>query len=401
MREVIISGVGMTPFGKRPDATVRSMAEAALAQALREADLAPADVQRVFFANAAGGLLTGQEMIRGQAALRYTGVLGVPMFNVENACASAASAFHLAWMSVASGACDVAAAVGAEKLSHPDKTAAFKAIGTAVPLEDLAGLRAHLELDEACDADEKRSLFMDIYASLTRRYMQRTGATAEDLADVAVKNHLHGSLNPLAQYRQEVTREEVLASRAVIEPLTLLMCAPIGDGAAAAVVCAPDIGRRAPQPAVRVRSSVVVSGWDRNGGGEPGAAERAAYFAYEQAGLGPEDLDVVELHDATAPAELMLYEEIGLCPEGEAPALLRSGATRLGGSLPVSPSGGLLSKGHPIGATGLAQIVELVCQLRGQAGLRQVEGARVALAENGGGFLGHDLAAGAVTILSS
>jgi acetyl-CoA acetyltransferase len=183
--------------------------------------------------------------------------------------------------------------------------------------------------------------------------------------------------------------------------LTLLMCAPIGDGAAAVVLCAPGIGQRTPQPAIRVRSSVVVSGWDRNGGKEPGAAERASYFAYEEAGIGPEDLDVVELNDATASAELMLYEEIGLCPKGEGPALLRSGATRLGGSLPVSPSGGLLSRSHPIGATGLAQIVELVWQLRGQAGFRQVEGARVGLAENSGGFLGHDLAVGAVTILST
>jgi acetyl-CoA acyltransferase len=401
MREVIVGGVGMTPFGTCPNASLRSLAEDALAQALREAELAPADVQRVFFSNAVGGLLTGQEMIRGQAALRYTGVLGVPLFNVENACASAASAFHLAWMSVASGVCDVAVAIGAEKLTHPDKTATLRAIGTAVPLDDLPVMREHLQLEDTDDTDEKHSLFMDIYAALTRRYMQRSGATIEDLADVVTKNRAHGSLNPLAKYRQRVSREDVLASRALIDPLTLLMCAPMGDGAAAIVVCEPGVQQRTPQAAVRVRSSVVVSGWDRNGGEEPGAAERASYLAYEEAGIGPEDLDVVELHDATASAELMLYEEIGLCPEGEGPALLRSGATRLGGSLPVSPSGGLLSKSHPIGATGLAQIVELVWQLRGQAGLRQVEGARVALAESSGGFLGHDLAVGAVTILST
>ena len=396
MRDVIVSGIGMTPFGKHADQSVRSLSETALALALDDAGLTPGDVQRVYFANAVGGLLTGQEMIRGQAALRYTGVLGVPIFNVENACASAASAFHLAWMSVASGTCDIAVAVGSEKLSHADKTAPFRAIGTAVPLDDMAGLRSELGLAES---DEKRSMFMDIYASLTRRYMERTGATVEDIAAVSVKNHLHGSLNPLAQYREEVTVEEVLASRAVVDPLTVLMCAPIGDGAAAAVLCASEVPAVRSRPPVRVRASVVVSGWDRNGG-EPGAVERAAYFAYEQSSIGPEDLDVVEVHDATAPAELMVYEEIGLCPKGEGPALLRSGATSLGGRLPVSPSGGLLAKGHPIGATGLAQIVELTCQLRGTAGLRQVHGARIALAENGGGFLGHDLAAGAVTILS-
>jgi acetyl-CoA acetyltransferase len=384
MRRVIVSGVGMTPFGLRPEASLRSLAETALAQALREADLAPTDVQRVFFANAVGGLLTGQEMIRGQAALRYTGVLGVPLFNVENACASSASAFHLAWVTVASGACDVAVAIGAEKLSHPDKAAALRAIATAVPLDDLAVLREYLPLDGAADSNEKRSLFIDIYAALTRRYMQRSGATAEDLADVVTKNRAHGALNPLARYQERVSREDVLASRALIEPLTLLMCAPIGDGAAAVVLCEPGVRQHTSHPAIRVRSSVVVSGWDRNGGEEPGAAERASYLAYEEAGIGPEDLDVVELHDTTASAELMLYEEMGLCPEGEGPALLRSGATRLGGSLPVSPSGGLLSRSHPIGATGLAQIVELVRQLQGQAGLRQVEGARVALGRERG-----------------
>jgi acetyl-CoA acetyltransferase len=336
-------------------------------------------------------------MIRGQAALRRTGLLGVPMFNVENACASAASAFHLAWLSVAAGACDVAVAVGAEKLSHEDKSRPFRAIGTAVPLDDLDNLRARLDL--ADDPEEKRSLFMDIYAALSLRYMERSGATVDDFADVSVKNHLHGSLNPLAQYRNEVTRDEVLASRAIVTPLTLMMCAPIGDGAAAAVLCAPDVPRSNGRPQVRVRASVVISGWDRSPG-EPGAVERAAAWAYDEAGLGPEDLDVVEVHDAAAPAELMVYEEIGLCPPGEGPALLQSGATRLGGRLPVSPSGGLLAKGHPIGATGLAQIAELVWHLRGEAGLRQVEGARVGLAENGGGFLGDDLATGAITILS-
>jgi len=395
--EVIVAGVGMTPFGKQDGQSVRSLAETALRDALADSGLSSRDVQKTFFANAAGGLITGQEMIRGQAALRHTGLLGAPLFNVENACASAASAFHLAWTSVASGSCDVAVAVGAEKLSHPDKVRPFRAIGTAVPLDDLDFLRERLDL--ADDGDENRSLFMDIYASLSLRYMERSGATVNDFADVSVKNHLHGSLNPMAQYRHEVTREEVLTSRPIVNPLTLMMCAPIGDGAAAAVLCAPDVPHANGRPAVRVRASVVLSGWDRSPG-EPGAVERAAARAYDQASLGPEDLDVVEVHDATASAELMVYEEIGLCPPGEGPALLHSGATRLGGRLPVSPSGGLLAKGHPIGATGLAQIAELVWHLRDEAGLRQVESAQVGLAENGGGFLGNDLAAGAITILS-
>ena len=230
--------------------------------------------------------------------------------------------------------------------------------------------------------------------------MERSGATVEDFARVAVKNHHHGARNPKAQYRDEVTIEEVLASREISWPLTLLMCSPIGDGAAAVVVCSDDYARRAGVAPVRVRASTLVSGTDR-ARGESAAIERAAQQAYDQAGIGPEDVDVVELHDAAAPAELMAYEELGLCPPGDGPKLLGSGDTTLGGRMPVNTSGGLISKGHPVGATGCGQLVELVDQLRGRAGDRQVDGARVALAENGGGFLGVENAAVVVTILST
>jgi acetyl-CoA acetyltransferase len=229
--------------------------------------------------------------------------------------------------------------------------------------------------------------------------MERSGAAIEDFARVAVKNHHHGALNPKAQYRQEVTLEEVLTSREISWPLTLLMCSPVGDGAAAVVVCSDEYARPLDADPIRVRACALVSGTDREHG-EPGAVERAAHRAYEQAGIGPDDVDVVELHDAAAPAELITYEELGLCGVGEGPKLLASGETALGGRLPVNTSGGLLSKGHPIGATGCGQIVELVDQLRGRTGNRQVDGARVALAENGGGFLGTDAAAMVVTILS-
>jgi acetyl-CoA acetyltransferase len=241
---------------------------------------------------------------------------------------------------------------------------------------------------------------MDIYASMSRAYMERSGATVRDLAEVAVKSHRNAALNPKAQFRSEVSVEEVLASREISAPLTLLMCSPIGDGAAAVVVCSEEYARRLGTAQVRVRACALVSGTDRTAG-EPGAVERAAQRAYADAGLGPEDLDVVEVHDAAAPAELMCYEELGLCAPGEGPRLLASGDTALQGRLPVNPSGGLLSKGHPIGATGCGQLVELVDQLRGRCGARQVEGPRIALAENGGGFLGTDAAAMVVTILST
>ncbi len=342
------------------------------------------------------------------------------MVNVENACASASSAFYLACMAVGSGAVDAALAVGSEKLTHEDRARSFAAIGTAVDQLQLAELQqwassgsAGSPLPEQADslpagtgggatpeqAGGKRSFFMDVYAANSRAYMKSSGATREDFAQVAVKSHRHAALNPYAQYRTEVTVDDVLASREIAPPLTLLMCSPIGDGAAALVVCSPKLARRL-GARVRVRACALVSGRDR-GPGEPGAVERAAQAAYEQAGVGPSDLDVVELHDAAAPAELITYEELGLCGEGEGPALLASGATALGGQVPVNPSGGLLSKGHPIGATGCAQLVELTEQLRGRCGQRQVAGARLALAQNGGGFLGTDAAAMVVTVLST
>lgn len=383
----------MTSFGKFPHSSVRALAEEATVAALDDAGLSSDRVETALFANATAGILHGQEMIRGQVALRHTGLLGIPIVNVENACASASSAFYLAWMAVASGSADVALAVGSEKLSHPDKQKAFDAIGTAVDLGQRAEMEARLG-----SSGGKRSFFMDIYAGMARDYMTRSGATTEDFARVVVKNQRHGALNPKAQYGGELAVDDVLASREVADPLTLLMCSPLGDGAAAVVLCAPEVAARVGAD-VKVAATVLLSGRDRTGVDEP-AVTRAATRAYERAGIGPSEVDVAEVHDAAAPAELIVYEELGLCGPGEGPALLASGATTLDGRVPVNPSGGLLAKGHPIGATGCAQLVELVDQLRGRCGDRQVEGARVALAENGGGFLGDDPAAVVITILS-
>jgi acetyl-CoA acetyltransferase len=401
---IVIAGTGMTQFGKQPNKTVRTLAEDAVQQALADAGIEAKDVETCFFSNAAAGLITGQEMIRGQAALRRTGLLGIPLFNVENACASAASAFHLAWLSVLSGQYEIALAVGSEKLTHEDKTRAFKAIATGVDLEDMAELTRRLDSTKTTKSDEKegqsRSFFMDVYASMTREYMKASGATAADFADIAVKNHDHGALNPKAQYRDRVTRQEVLSAREIAPPLTLLMCSPIGDGAAAAVIMsermAKKLGVRRP---VRIRASVLISGRD-HAPDEPGVVERAATKAYRVAGIEPRDAQVIEVHDATAPAELMVYEDLLLCARGEGPTLLRSGQTKLGGKNVVNPSGGLLSKGHPIGATGIAQIIEISDQLRGRAGARQVEGAKLGMTENGGGYLGPDAAAMSVNVFS-
>jgi len=400
--KAMVAGVGMTRFGKYSDRGLRSLAEEAVADALKDAGLEAKDVEAAFFSNAAAGLLTGQEMIRGQVALRHTGVLGIPLFNVENACASASSAFHLAWMAVGSGMYDVVLAVGAEKMHTEDKTRAFRATAAAIDLEQFRGVTAGNGGAAAPGAGDKpnKSLFMDIYASATREYMKLSGATAETFADVAVKSHAFAALNPKAQYRERVTREQVLASREISPPLTLLMCSPIGDGAAAVVIVSERIARRlSPQQLVTIRGSVVLSGRDRTAG-EPSVASRAARLAYESSGIGPADVDVLEVHDAAAPAELMAYEDIGFCERGQAASRFNAGETQLGGRHVVNPSGGLLSKGHPVGATGIAQIYEIVEQLRGRAGARQVNGARVGLTENGGGFLGADAAAMSVHIFS-
>ena len=391
----------MTRFGKYSDRGTRSLAEEAVADAVKDAGIAVKDIEAAFFSNAAAGLLTGQEMIRGQVALRHTGLLGIPLFNVENACASASSAFHLAWMAVGSGMYDIVLAVGAEKMHSEDKTRAFRATAAAIDLEELRELKAK-NVGAAAPGTDKpnKSLFMDIYAAATREYMRVSGATAGTFADVAVKSHAFAASNPKAQYRERVTREQVLASREISPPLTLLMCSPIGDGAAAAVLMSDRVARKlAIQRPVSIRGSVVLSGRDREPG-EPSVLNRAVSRAYEVSGIGPADIDVLEVHDAAAPAELMAYEDLGFCARGQAPSRYAAGETQLGGRHVVNPSGGLLSKGHPVGATGIAQIYEIVEQLRGRAGARQVNGARVGLTENGGGFLGTDAAAMSIHIFS-
>jgi acetyl-CoA acyltransferase len=393
--EVYIAGVGMTPFAKHVDRTVRSLAEEAAAHALADAGAHPDDVDMVVFANAVGGVLQGQEMIRGQVALEGSGLLGLPLVNVENACASSSSAAHVAWLAIASGQYETVLVVGAEQLTHRDKRRTFAAIGAAADVTKLDELAE--QLSGGTPGGGTGSFFMDYYGDMGRRYLERTGRCAHDFAEVVVKGHRHGALNPHAQYRDLVTAKQVLESRPISGPLTLLMCSPIGDGAAAVLLCSATARERFAGEAVRMRASVLTSG-----GGSDGLApaERAARRAYAQAGVGPGDVDVVELHDAAAPAELVLYEKLGLCEPGEAGALLESGATALGGRIPVNTSGGLLTKGHPLAATGAAQLVELTEQLRGQAGERQVAGAEIALAENSGGHIAGGSATAVVTILS-
>jgi acetyl-CoA acyltransferase len=403
-----IVGTGMTPFGFAPESTVRSLATAAVDEALGDAALTAGDVDMVVFANAGEGVLTGQEMIRGQVVFHRYGFGGIPIMNVENACASASTALQVACMAVETGVAGVAVAVGAEKLTNPDKRRTMAVFSAAVDFGDMPALRDQVERDllgigDAGDEPDRgpvQSALMDVYAGMARRFFARGGGSATDAAAVAVKNRAHARSNPRAQFRGPVTDDEVLGSRMIADPLRLLMCSPVADGAAAVVVCSEERARTGDAAdTVRVDACTLRSG----GSGDverDGAVRRAAAAAYEAAGVGPADLDVVEVHDAAAPAELWTYEYLGLCEAGGAPALLADGVTRLGGRRPVNPSGGLLSRGHPVGATGLAQVVEMADQIRGRCGPRQVDGARLALAQNSGGHLSGEEAVAVVTILS-
>jgi acetyl-CoA acetyltransferase len=393
MREVAIIGVGAHPTGQFTDKSIKDLAYPAIWGALEDAGVGPADIEVAYVGNSLAGLLTGQEGVRGQVVLQHSGITGIPVVNVENACASAATALRGAWLEVASGAADVAIAVGVEKMFVGDTA---RTIGALSSVSELDLSQMGMQFTTSYAIHPKINL---------KAKMQEYGWTSADFAKPAVKNSFNGSLNPLAQHRRPLSIEQVVQSRIVVDPLTLFMCASISDGAAAAVVCAADMAARfTGKTPIRIASCVLRSGVYRlPDDRRPDSATTTAQAAYEQAGIGPHDLQAIELHDAMAPAELMLYERLGLCGPGEGPKLIDDGTTTLRGRVPVNPSGGLCSRGHPVGATGLLQIAELVWQMRGEAGQRQIEKRpKVAMAQNQGGLLlGQDSAVYSVTILKS
>ena len=413
MRDVFVVGVGMTRFDKYLDRSIKYLTSVALEHTLSDAKLRKEDLEAVWFSNSCWGYFSDQHCIRGQVALRKLGIEAIPITNVENACAGGATAFHQAWLSVASGLYDCALAIGAEKIFNEDKARMFRAFWTGIDMDNidgqmaawknvLDGLSLDIPIDDAGEgAGKNRSAFMDVYSGMSRWHMANYGTTQHQLAVIASKNHFHSSMNPYAQFQQEMSVEEILAARLVSWPLTVPMCAPIGDGAAAAIVCSNDFMKRLENPRpIKIRASVLGSGTNRAMSDEnQDIAVRLSKAAYEKAGVGPEDIDLAEVHDATAFGELHQTEALGFCPSGEGGAFAESGATRLGGKLPVNTSGGLESRGHPIGASGLGQINELVTQLRHEAGDRQVEECRLALAENGGGNLAFEEAAMGIHIL--
>lgn len=399
---VYIVGAAMTAFGKRLNDSVKSLTAEAVRGALADADIKSGMIEAAWFSNTRQPMLEGQNTVRGEIALRPLGITGIPIANVENACASGSTALLQAMNAIRAGMADVALVVGAEKMVFPDqpeRVAAAFAGGTDV--HDRDGVLAYIESMGGEPPGPNRSLFMDLYAAQARAHMKRFGTTQEDFARIAAKNHTHGSKNERAQYRTPFTVEQVLADKPVVFPFTRAMCAPVSDGAAALVVCGEaGLRKLGARRAVRVRSCVLRSASERAADDYANhIGRRTALAAYESAGVSGDEIDVAEVHDATAYAEVQQIENLGLAAPGEVGARLRGGDFALGGRSPVNPSGGLLAKGHPVGATGVAQLYELVTQLRGEAGARQVEGARLAAAENGGGFLGVEEAATVVTVL--
>jgi acetyl-CoA acyltransferase len=384
MRDVFVAGGAMTKFGRFPETTLEEMGRAAIIGALADSEIGRDQIEVAYAGHARTGRLHQRENGVGQLCLWAAGIRDIPVTGVGNYCASGSSALREAWIAVGSGLYDVAIAIGIEKLSSR--------AGRGRPITSDG-----MEM-EGCLGFTPPAFF----AMSAQRYMAETGATRETLAKVAVKNRAHASHNPSAQYRTPLTVDEVLAAPVVADPLTRLSCCPTSDGAAA-VVLVSDRARARPngRDAVRLSGSGLVSGGYR--------AEDMSHFeldrragaaAYEMAGIEPSDIDVAELHDAFTFTESAHYEDLGFCGFGEGVRLVEDGETSVGGSIPVGTSGGLLSRGHPLGATGVAQAIEIVTQLRGEAAGRQVEGAKVGMAHCVGGFLDNDAAASAVHIFS-
>ncbi len=415
MNEVYVVGTACTPFGKHADRSLQALTRQAYLEVLADAGLDPGDaalIEQAWFGNCGMGQW-GQGGIRGQVCFTPLVEEGlfperVPTINVEGGCATASFAFHGAWKDVLSGQVQMSLAIGVEKLVSPDRPERVPEI-FATAIDQLQPQRwrdyyasAGQVAGKPFETGPGRTLFMDTYAMQAAWHIKTHGSTQRQIAQAAAKNHHHGSLNPKAQYRFELTVDEVLADRAISWPLTRAMCSPLGDGAAAALLCSEaglaHLPTAARARAVKVRTS-QLSGGKYRALDEPGLSRIAADKAYARSGLAPADIDLVELHDATSFCELFQLEMLRLCPEGQGGRFVESGATALGGRLPVNLSGGLVSKGHPIGATGLSMVYETCLQLRGEAGARQVRGAAVALIENGGGVMGFDEAACAVHIL--
>ena len=380
MREVYIIGAGMTQFGKHPARSLRSLGFEACLNALRDAGVKPKEIQAGYCGNALASALQGETGV-GQNVFWEAGISGIPIVNVENACASGSTALREGWMAIAGGFYEMVIVAGVEKTVMPKGTMLNVGAGD---LETKLG-----------------DVFPGYFALIAKKHMEKYATTSEQLAKVSVKNHFNGSLNPYAQFQKLMTVEEVLNSPMIADPLTLYSCCPNSDGSAALILCSKEKTQNINGRPVRIAASILTTGTYDNHRDITGweVEQRAAQKAYEMASLGPKDLNLVEVHDAFTISELIHYEGLGLCSLGEGGRLIDQGVTELSGRIPVNPSGGLLSKGHPVGASGVAQVVEIIWQLRGEAGKRQIRNARVGLAQIMGGNKEGDTRACTVHIL--
>lgn len=407
--DIYIVGVGMTPFGRFLDEPLSGLSKRAASNAIEDAHINSDQLNAIFFANAVQGAMEGQHGIRGQVALQDMQLNNIPIFNIENACASASTALNLAINYIRSGAAEIVMAVGAEKMASNNSRLTFEAFKGSLDVHHIDQTNKRLQNmgsetptpAEEIDKESNRTIFMDVYASFAKYHMARFGTTQHQLAAVSAKNHNHSKYNALSQHRKTFTIDEVLNERLITWPFTLPMCSPVSDGAAAAIVCHKEaLTKHQLKRAIKVRASVVMHGQRFTPDDiENHVSHLAAKKAYELGEMSSQDISVAEVHDATSFGEIQQTENLGFCSFGEGGHFAERGDSSLGGSIPVNTSGGLESKGHPIGATGLAQIFELVTQLRNEAGKRQVDGARLALAENGGGLIGIEEAAVCITIL--
>jgi acetyl-CoA C-acetyltransferase len=372
MREVAVIGVGQNRWGELWEKSIRTIWTEAALEAIEDAGVDHVDA--MYVGCMSGGLFVGQEHL-GALLADQLGQGPIPGTRVESACASGGLAFRQAYLAVASGAHDIVLASGVEKMTDVDGGAATYALSTAA--------------DQEYECYQGIT-FPGLYAMMARVHMQRFGTSRRQLAQVAVKNHLHGSMNPLAQYQSKITAEQVEQSVLVADPLRVLDCSPITDGAAAVLLAPLDLARSLKKhPAVRVAASAhatdAIAMHERADLARLASTERAAELAYAQAKIGPQDVSFCEVHDCFTIAEILVTEALGLFERGQGGAAAAAGYTTLGGKVPVNPSGGLKSKGHPVGATGVAQIREATLQLRGACGPRQVEKAQWALTQNMGG----------------
>jgi acetyl-CoA acetyltransferase len=411
MKDIYIVGAYSTPFGKHADKSFKDLTRIAYMGALADAGLkSGGDIGTAWFGNILMNYW-GLNSLKGNTCFVPLVREGLfpgrsPIFNIEAGCATGGMAILSAAADVLTGSTDLALAIGVEKLYDPANPGAIFSLFNGNDPWDPEVWQSHYKevgeyVGKPFNPSPERTVNMDTYAMQALLHMKQFGTTAEQIAVGAAKNHCNGALNPNAQYRFQMTPDQVLADRKVTEPLTRSMCAPIGDGAAAALVCSGDFLKNQP-PEVR-RRAVRLAGFGRAGGkyrayDEPGLTRTAATKAYQMAGRKPSDIQIAEVHDATSFCEIYQCEMMGFCGDGEGGEFVGSGATKLDGSLPVNTSGGLVSKGHPLGATGISMCHELVTQLRGEAGIRQVRDVSIALQENGGGVVGLEEFVGVVMI---